>query len=286
MSILIPISPCPPSFLIPSTSWSPPLSSHFLSPSSSSSLSHPCSHPHEGSQPLPKPQDSAPKARTRLQLFPVVIFLTDWCQFGSGRRENAIFSILKTARNLAAPLSQSRGFSGPMVWIFNSPQRSHGAARLSSLSLPCFPPPLPIATSEVPPNDTMGVTSQLGSHQAEELLAPCSSKISWRAMEVLELQRKATGSSSKAADQVQLAWTPLKVLMVFHGQANVSFQGLEPASSLQPRASAFSRCGPGSDIPWNSQTSKPAQSQHWELLSRVSRVQWMERTGPTVTNLR
>lgn len=120
-----------------------------------------------------------------------------------------------------------------MVWIFNRPQRSHGAARLSSLSLPRFLPPLPIATSEVPPNATTVVTSQLGSHQAEELLAPCSSQFPWRAMEVLELQRKVTGSSSKAADHVQLAWTPLKVLMVFHGQANDSFQGLQPAPCSQ-----------------------------------------------------
>lgn len=52
--------------------------------------------------------------------------------------------------------------------------------------------PLPPPRCHQMPPFPMGVTSQLGSHQAEELLAPCSSQFSWRATEVFELQSKAS----------------------------------------------------------------------------------------------
>lgn len=50
---------------------------------------------------------------------------------------------------------------------------------------------------------------------------------------------------------------PQEVLMIFHGQAKESFQGLEPGRAC-------------SDTAWNSRISKAARSQqHWEPLSRV-----------------
>lgn len=60
----------------------------------------------------------------------------------------------------------------------------------SPTSCPLCPLP-PLKCHQMPPFP-MGVTSQLGFHQAEELLAPCSSPFPWRAMEVFELQSKAT----------------------------------------------------------------------------------------------